>query len=257
MSIVDKGQIIANNNGVIAENVVKVYEKGEKVGHADENLLWFNMITGNGTRTSGTRMFNECNLDGVVFPKPISGITMAGRMFYYYRGETLPSKESIDLSKVDVNTTSTSSDYSVNYAFVSCRKVKYIPDYNIQAPYQYLQTYANNTVLEEIELIRCNENTVWNSTFLKDSSLTTIHFEGVIGTSISFSESPLSVESQKDAILHLKDYSGTSNEYKHTVTFNASVFSVLEAEGATAKYNGVPCTWVELIDNKKWNLVKG
>jgi hypothetical protein len=41
------------------------------------------------------------------------------------------------------------------------------------------------------------------------------------------------------------------------VTFKTSAFNVLESEGSTAEYNGEACTWAELIDNKKWNLVKG
>ena len=60
----------------------------------------------------------------------------------------------------------------------------------------------------------------------------------------------------KNIIEHLKDYNGTTNEYKYTVTFKTSAFNVLEAEGATAEYNGTACTWAELIDNLKWNLVK-
>lgn len=81
--------------------------------------------------------------------------------------------------------------------------------------------------------------------------------EGVIDKSISFSECPLSVASMKNIISCLKDFSGTDGEYTYTVTFKTSAFNVLESEGATAEYNGVACTWAELIDNKKWNLVKG
>jgi hypothetical protein len=92
--------------------------------------------------------------------------------------------------------------------------------------------------------------------FAQDLALTNVTFEGVIGRNINFSASPLSVESMKSVITHLKDCSGTTSEYTYTVTFKSSAFSVLEAEGATAEYNGVACTWAELIDNKKWNLVK-
>ena len=59
----------------------------------------------------------------------------------------------------------------------------------------------------------------------------------------------------KNIITCLKDYTGSS-EYTYTVTFKTSAFNVLESEGATAEYNGIACTWAELIDNKKWNLVK-
>jgi hypothetical protein len=52
----------------------------------------------------------------------------------------------------------------------------------------------------------------------------------------------------------LKDYSGTSNENVYTITFSTDCKTALEAEGATAEYNGQPCTWTELIAYKKWNL---
>lgn len=88
------------------------------------------------------------------------------------------------------------------------------------------------------------------------TKLANITFEGVIDKSISFSLSPLTAESMKSIITCLKDYSGTDDEFTYTVTFKSSAFEALEAEGATAEYDGVTCTWAELIDNKKWNLVK-
>jgi hypothetical protein len=99
--------------------------------------------------------------------------------------------------------------------------------------------------------------TAFNDIFGYCSALKNITFEGVLDKSISFSVSPLSVQSLKNIISCLKDFSITGSEYAYTVTFKSSAFSALEAEGATAEYNGVACTWAELIDNKKWNLVKG
>lgn len=88
------------------------------------------------------------------------------------------------------------------------------------------------------------------------TSLANIEFEGTIQTNASFSVCPLTVASLKSIITHLKDYSGTTSEYTYTVTFKTSAFAELEAEGATAEYNGTPCTWAELIGFLKWNLVK-
>ena len=99
--------------------------------------------------------------------------------------------------------------------------------------------------------------TSFSDTFANLIRLKNIEFEGVFDKSISFSDSPLSVVSMKSIISCLKDFSGTDGEYTYTVTFKTSAFNVLESEGATAEYNGVACTWAELIDNKKWNLVKG
>lgn len=255
----------------IAENIPKVYETGEKSGYNKENLAWFNMITNNGKRATGARMFNECNLDEIVLPKPITGITMAGRMFYHMSDTTtLPPKEMIDLSSVDVATSNSGSDYSVNHAFGSCGEIRYIPDYGIQAPYQYYATYASCRSLEEIELVRSNENTKYINTFVNDTSLTTIHFEGVIGTDFDIHYSPLSVASLKSIIKHLKPYYGTDKEFTYTVTFKTSAFEALEAAGLTEEDNewledkfsadkdfieGNGWGWAELIGLLGWNLV--
>lgn len=218
----------------MAENIPKVYETGEKSGYNKENLAWFNMITNNGKRETGTRMFNECNLDEIVLPKPITGITMAGKMFYNMSDTTtLPPKEMIDLSSVDVANSNVGSDYSVNHAFGSCGKIKYIPDYGIQAPYQYYATYASCRSLEEIELVRSNENTKYINTFVNDTSLTTIHFEGVIGTDFDIHYSPLSVASLKSIIKHLKPYYGTDKEFTCTLTVKTSAWEALEEAGFT------------------------
>ena len=119
--------------------------------------------------------------------------------------------------------------------------------------FDYYQGYVIRLILSD------EGTTTFTNVFRRCYNLTTVIIEsGVIGRSISFSDSPLIVASLKNIISHLKDYAeDTANHYKNTVTFKTSAFNVLESEGATAEYNGVACTWAELIDNKKWNLVKG
>lgn len=98
-------------------------------------------------------------------------------------------------------------------------------------------------------------DTVFSGTFDRCSDLKTFEIvSGVIGKSISFSSSPLAASSIKNIAEHLKDYSATTSEHTYTLTFKSSAFAAVEAEGATAEYNGEACTWAELIDNKKWNL---
>lgn len=252
----------------MAEGVGEVFEVGKKSGYTDENLAWFNMITGNGKRTTGARLFNECNLDEIVLPKPITGITMAGKMFYNMPDTTtLPPKEMIDLSSVDVATSSSNTDYSVHHAFGGCSKVKYIPDYGIQAPYQYYATYASCRSLEEIELVRSNENTKYINTFVNDTSLTTIHFEGVIGTDFDIHYSPLTPTSFKSVVKHLKNYSGIA-DHTRTLTVKASAWEALEAEGLNNEDKDwlislMPyveddidfVAWATVVDFFSWNLV--
>lgn len=86
--------------------------------------------------------------------------------------------------------------------------------------------------------------------FKQCKALKEVRFGGVIGQDISFSFSPLSVESMKDAILHLKNYKGTDSEFSHTITFTSACISLLEAEGATSP-NGN--TWIGYIADLGWD----
>lgn len=121
------------------------------------------------------------------------------------------------------------------------------------------RTFMGDKYLISVELIKLGDNRTsdFNAAFSGCSALKEIRFDGVIPNTLSIRECPLSVASLKNIIEHLKDYAeNTANHYKYTVTFKTSAFNVLEAEGATAEYNGTACTWAELIGYKKWNLVK-
>ena len=91
-----------------------------------------------------------------------------------------------------------------------------------------------------------------SNTFLNNSSLVNIEFEGLITQSPNFSYSPLSVESMKSIISHLNNYAGTSNEYAYTLTLSSASKTLLEAEGATSP-NGN--TWSQYIDDLGWTLL--
>lgn len=121
--------------------------------------------------------------------------------------------------------------------------------------YSSLTSMFQNSKMVTVDelIIRDDGTNTFANTFTGCTALKNVKFTGVIGRSISFSDCPLSVESLKSIITCLKDYTGSS-EYSYTLTLKSSAFSVLEAEGATAEYNGVVCTWAELVDNKKWNL---
>jgi hypothetical protein len=83
-----------------------------------------------------------------------------------------------------------------------------------------------------------------NSVFQNAKSLKEIRFEGVIGTSINFKDCPLSTDSMKDIIGHLKNYKGTADDMKYTLTFSGTCWNALEADSTAP--NG--STWREYID---------
>lgn len=142
-----------------------------------------------------------------------------------------------------------------NYAFESAG-VSRLPELNM-AKGTFTCFVRNCKSLVTIDKIICSDagDQNFTQTFNNCAVLKNITFEGVIGRSISFSASPLSVASLKSIINCLKDYTG-GNEYTYTVTFKSSAFNALEAEGSTAEYNGTACTWAELVGFKKWNLTK-
>lgn len=242
MSIAEKFEVIAD----------EVYDKGK----ANESIAWIDAITHQGKRTewSNVGVFGYTDFSDFEFAKPLVIKGNPSSLFRAYRGAKLPRQQDIDLREA------TTVYRTFSYLSEAYNAAKYIPDYGIPAVDKYDQAYDNSTAIETIEIIRCHENTTFTSnTFTNCTNLKTVTFEGTIGTNISFSTcKSLTVESLKNIITHLKDYSGTgdANDHTYTITLTTSAFNNLEAEGATAQYNGVACTWAELIDNKKWNLVK-
>lgn len=238
MSIAEKFETIAD----------AVYEKAQQ-NTTDDFIKRF---TNNGARTNYTYGFCSTDFSGFTIEATPKNI---GNMFYYYEGETVP--DGIDCSNAKVTGTSTTNSPAYLCAY---SKLKYFPDINIPPAHYWYASFRDCTELETIEVIRMCEGSgaSTNILFLNCKSLKNITFEGVIPITIGFADCPLTVESMKSIISCLKDFTGTgtSNEFKYTVTFNSKAFNELEKEGATAEYNGAACTWAELIDNKKWNLVK-
>ena len=243
---------IAENLATIAENVPKVYEAGKQA----ENKAFWDIITLNNTRPHYGHTFRYWDVPYVRPPYKITPTARGGTLYMFANNPNLlkVEKEYFDLSQLP-NQSQTNGSFGNQCIFTNCPNLVEIEDIGITAA-MYDTTYYGCSKLERIEIIRVQEDTTFYNAFSSCRALKHLTVEGVIGTNFSIAYSPLTKESMKSIITHLKDYSGTSNEYKYTVTFNPSAFSVLEAEGATAEYNGVPCTWAELIDNLKWNLVK-
>lgn len=152
----------------------------------------------------------------------------------------------------------TSQCTGFTFSFSNCFVTR-LPKIDVRSGIALDRTFMGSVVLKTIDelVLRDDGLNTFNNTFQNCSALQNITISGSIQNSINFSACPLSVASLKSIISCMNDFSGTTSEYTYTVTFKTSAFNVLEAEGATAEYNGLACTWAELIDNKKWNLVKG
>lgn len=111
--------------------------------------------------------------------------------------------------------------------------------------------FENATKLSEIPLLKLKDDgsNNLNRNFNGCEALTTINFEGKIGRDVSFADCPLSVESLKNIIGHLKDYStDESNKGKYTVTFNESCWGKLEASGTAPDGD----TWGNYVIKLGW-----
>jgi hypothetical protein len=87
-------------------------------------------------------------------------------------------------------------------------------------------------------------------TFSNANKLANFSIGGKISASLTFTNSPLTIESAKNIINALEDYVGTENEFVNTITFSSTTLAYLEEEGATSP-NGN--TWLEYAYEKGWN----
>lgn len=91
------------------------------------------------------------------------------------------------------------------------------------------------------------------NTFQSCRSLTHLRIGGVIGNNFNVSWSPLDVESVKDVMLHLKDYStDTENKGKYTLTLSDTSKTAMSNLGAIAEFNNK--TYDAYLTDIGWNL---
>lgn len=232
MSIAEKFETIAD----------AVYGKGK----ANESIAWIDAITHHGKRTewSNVGVFGYTDFSDVEFAKPLVIKGNPSSLFRAYRGAKLPRQQDIDLREV------TTVYRTFSYLSEAYNAAKYIPDYGIPAVDKYDQSYDNSTAIETIEIIRCHENTTFTSNaFTNCVNLKNVTFEGIIGTSINLSWSPLSVESMKNVIAHLKDYSEDADSIgKNTLAFSDDSWESLEASGAAPDGD----TWENYVIKLGW-----
>ncbi len=109
--------------------------------------------------------------------------------------------------------------------------------------------YAN--MVETIRKIIFSElNTNYVNMFVGCVALKNIVAEGVIAKSISFSDSPLTLESAESIISCLKNFSGTSNANTYKISFSSTTWAYLDEQGNVSPSG---TTWREYIASLGWN----
>lgn len=214
---------IAEKLTTIAENEPKVFNAG---CHALEN-----MITNGFSRKNYCGAFLQSDLTGYEFSQTIYPISGIERMFNSYAGTELP--KGIDCSKLECDKSAT----YYRFAFEWASKLKKIPDIKIPAIPYYTNTYSNCVLLEEIEVIRCSKETVFNNPFSNCPKLTTFRIEGEIGTDFDCSQNPISPQTMNNVLEHLYDYTGTASQNKYKVLFSTECWVAFDA--AYPNYRGL------------------
>ncbi len=194
---------IAEKLTTVADNVPKVFEAGQKA--------IFERIQDGGNTQNYYYAFAYDRFDDTnfypVYPIKFSNGTTPGRYTFY--GAT-----GITDTKVEI----VANSNNIDYCFNGC------------------------TNLVTIRKLTTTDTTNFNASFGGCSALENIIIGGTIGKNISFSYSPLTVESMKSIINALKDYSGTSTTY--TLTFRADRENMLtDEEKAVATNKGWTLVW--------------
>lgn len=240
----------------IAENQPKIkelgYNEGFSAGKKSEYDEFWDVYQKNGNRDNYGNAFTGTGWNEKTFkPKyDMKNFVSASRMFCDFAYHFSSQNDIVELLKKADVTIDFSSITNAEYMCYNAG-ITHFPKCDFRnVTIQFTRTFGTKYLKTIDELILSDTGTqIFNYTF--GDGLVNIKIGGVIGRNISFSTSPLSVESMKSIITHLKDYSGTESEKTYTVTFKTSAFEALEAEGNTSP-NGN--TWTEYIDDLKWNL---
>lgn len=224
-------------------------------GKTKERSDFWDAFQQNGARTNYNYAFGGEGWNDETFKPKYDIVPTANPGSMFYMAAITDLEAALEKAGVimDLSRNSNFPNTFYNASFTVIPMVDFSGAANTASPFTL--TFMNNSELVTVRKIKLPSNgeQKFDRTFDGCSKLNSIEFEGVIGRSISFSSSPLSLASLKNIITHLKDYSETTSEHVYTITLKSSVFESLEAEKATSP-NGN--TWAEYIDDLKWNLVK-
>ena len=241
---------IAEKLITIAENEQKVYDKGAD----DANTRFWNCFTSHRTRLTYTKAFQYTDFGGMTIPNglKLTEDMVCQSIFRQYNGATLPM--GIDMSNVNLNA---SKEQMASYRmFYGSEYLKYVHDMNLPAMDYYNFAFEFCSELETIEMIRSNQASDFSNAFEECYKLKNITFDGVIGRSINFQYSPLSIASMKNIISCLADYS-TDNTGKNTIAFTDTCWETLEASGKPyddGLTEDATLTWKNYVISLGWNV---
>lgn len=199
------------------------------------------------SRTNYSNIFNQWNCEEL---KPYKKMFFKGsalaNVFSANKSLKRVSKEYFDFS---LTTPTTNIGTSNSYMFQDCHNLEVVEDLGFQAG-ECKRMYANCYKLHTIERMPVTTPCTYEGTFVLCNSLKNITFDGKICQNIGISYSPLSMESVRNIVTHLTDYSGTDKEFKNTIKFKSGIWDEFNATECTEGYP----TWYDYVQAKGWNV---
>lgn len=190
----DSNQI---KSGILPDKIGEVFEAGKQA----ENDEFWGELQNYGNRTQYNGAFQATMWNDTTYNPKYPIVASMGNNMFAYNTVLTDTKVPIDISGV-------SGSSGASYVFQGASAMVTIRSIKVKSS----QTYTNF--------------------FQSCSKLKNITFEGEIGRSISFADSPLlTPNSMRSVIDHLVNYKGTTNEGKYTVTFTDDCWNALDAEG--------------------------
>lgn len=217
---------IAEKELLLKKDFDDVYEAGKQ---AEYDKFWDNFQDYGNRKYYNRYPFSDGWNDNNFNPKyvivPYTG-SAASNMFQGNTKITHIYAKHFDFSQA-ISLSQTENSLGWNSIFRDCTKLEVIEDVGF-IPARYYATFNNSQSLRTIEKIRVSEETTYYATFANCFSLENIGIEGVIGQNFDISPCPLTVESLKDIINCLKDYTGISGTW--TVTLGETNLAKLTNE---------------------------
>lgn len=243
---------IAEKTVQLKQDFDDVYDKGVSDGKQKQEEEFWDIVQDYGNREVYDYGFYRWNCEYIrpkykVIPKSGQGGTHRYlQMFNYNSSLKKIEKKYFDLSQYESPTGYTNATSGNYYMFSDCPNLEEIEDVGMK-PYYYYATFATCPKLHTIEIIRSNENTIFEtSTFKGCTALENIKIKGVIAKNISFYQCPnLSKASIESIIEHLANYAGTEKDLTCKVTFTSECWATLEATTPPEGYN----TWKDYVSN--------
>lgn len=237
----------------VAENVPKVHESGYKVGFEEGKQAEYNAFWDNAKKTMDADIQWFYNFSGsawndFTFNPPFDLVVLYTSGLFYQSAIT-DLKGILDRNRVKLDFSKATRINSITEAS-SITRIGVIDTRKCPALQNFLYNSVELEYVEKIILMDGSKTQIsGNLSFNFCAKLKHCLFEGVMGfSSWNFSYCPLSVESMKSIISCLKDYSGTTDEFKFSVLFSDTCWAALEAD-STSPNGG---TWEAYVESLGW-----